>query len=78
MPMMDRENVILVWVVVQELQRKEKKNILWLSSSTIVLLEDIPQMFAVVSLQFCKKIVTNKTEYDKTESARITQCSAII
>lgn len=45
-PMMDRGNVILVWVVVQELQGKEKtQNILWLSSSTIVLLLDVPQKF---------------------------------
>lgn len=43
-PMMDRGNVILVRVVVQELQRTgggRNKKILWLSSSTIVLLQDI-------------------------------------
>lgn len=56
--MMDRGNVILVWVVVQELQGKEKtQNILWLSSSIIVLLQDVPQKFAVGVSNFARKLL---------------------
>lgn len=66
MPMMDRGNVILVWFVVQERQRKGEKNILWLSSRTIVLFEDIPQRFAVGVYNFAKtKLLLTKLNKTK-------------